>query len=577
MARSEYSKHIDDLLDIHNSVNKYDEIIENINSLYNDTVNKKIRLINQTDKTIDYYNFQSRVPLRFIKEMYTKDNITNSYTGYNKVSIASTSTDPEKLLDSIEDYYTYIYLNLKNIRREVIKDLYTYQRMNRLYSNFSHDDLNILADNNLFKYFNHHNKYDYSLEREQSLVTSLILFLIIQPVYLESFKSILIDFRFRCYSTSTIDDVNITDEELNLTENSVYDSFENFAVTNNDNISDKIAEYLIGNIFVLNDPSDIFKEDMSIILNSFILNMATKFREFEISKSYHQTIAGKTITNLVDYITINNIKDRKEYITISQEEDIILDENYIFQKFNEILTTTQILNIISLEYIVSQFKDYPLYFLNSYFITYNNYLNDIMQNEEFVENITEFISMDDELTSEHVPNITGWFSQVNIDPTEFVTNRDSIDIDQLFIDSKALEHAFTVYFTEVINNFIDSEEFHEMIVIDLPNEIKEVSNYISEYRNLIINNVGRIKSFIKILLIKEMTDGNLFNDLFILFESAFNDSLKDYTEVNIPDIVDSIKSPGKAIQKTQLKFAQGMFYSAHVSGILNGILGNYRI
>jgi hypothetical protein len=575
---SPYSRHIDDLLNIHNSIVKYDEISDTINSLYSDVMSNKIRLINQTDTTTDYYKLQERIPIRLINKLLVKSNETNSYIGFNKVSIASTISEPEIMLERIEDYYTYILSNLKNIRKDVSKDLYTYQRLNRLYFNFSNDDLNYLSDKNLFKYFNFTDYYEGERDDEKSLIVTLFLFLFLQPIYIPTMAKIAGDFKFKCFTTSSQEDINITDDELNLTPDNVYYGFSSYMDTNNERISLEISSFLASNIFILNEPSDEFLNELGLVLNSFVDTIKTTFLEnVAISNSYQQTIAIKSITSLAEYIIVNDIKDRKDYIMISNENDILNDENYIFQKFNNILNVSQGINLASLTYIVYQFNEFPLYFLNSYFISYNNYLNDILQDTDFMESLTEFMAPDETDDSEHVPNVHDWISRINIDPTEFVANRDSIDIFSEFSNSKALEYNFTLFFTKVISDFIDSDEFHKLIVIDLSEEIKEVANYIVEYRDLIINNIGRIKLFIKIFLIKEMLDGNLFNELFSEFQTAFNAVDVSYPNVNIVNLTSSLKSPTTGVKKIYLEFIKGMLYSGHTSSILNNILDEYRL
>jgi hypothetical protein len=574
---SKYSRHIESLLNIHDCNIKYDEIVNTINSLYNDIVNKKIRLINQTDKTEEYYNLQERIPINFIGNMFIKDPEGNSYLGYNSVNISSVTFNPESLLERIEDYYEYILSNLKDLRREVSKDLYTYQRLNRLYFQFSNDDLNYLDDGNLFKYFNSHEKYNDENESEGSIAVSLFLFLMIQPLYVPSFANIANDFKFNCFTTSDSEDINITDDELNLTTRNVYDGFEDYISNNNTKVSSELANFLSSNIFVLNDPSDNFLNELSTVLSSFVETIGSKFEEIiTVQNAYQQTIAVKTISSLAEYITINDIKTRKDYITISQEDDIVSDENDIHRNFNEVVRLTQLFNLTSLEFIIYQFREFPLYFLNGYFIAYNNYLNDILQDTTFMEDIGGFIATGESENS-GVPNLTDWIGRINIDTNDFLSNMNNIDIPTEFENSNALEYNFVLFFIEIISEFVDSEEFHELIVVDLPMEIKDVSSYIKDYRNLIINNVGRIKLFIKILLIKEVIDKNLFDDLFSEFQTAFDEITPEYSSVNIESVVNSLKSPSTGVKKIYLKFVKGMFYSAHISSILNKVLNDYRL
>lgn len=574
MTISQYSRHIDSLLNINNCEFRYSEINDTINSLYSDTINKKIRLINETDSINEYYDFQEKIPLGFIEKLLTKSG--NSYIGYNKVNISGVSVVPENLLERVEEYYSYILTGLKSIRKGAAKDLYTFKRLNRLYFKFSHDNLSYLSNKNLFKYLSlHQNELDSS---ERSLVISLFLFLTIQPIYIPALSKITNDFKFRCFSTSDPTDINITQEELNMTTDDVYSGFTSYISDNSNRISQELSSFLSSNIFVLNDPSDSFLEDLSEVLSSFVLNIGAKFEQnIKIIETYQQTIAIKTMTSLAEYITINDIKTRKNYIDISQEENVIIDENYIYQKFNDIVTNNQVQNLISLEYIIYQFKDYPLYFLNSYFIAYNNYLNDILQDSEFLELVNLFIGTDETDTSEHLPNIVDWVSKINIDPELFVSNINSIDIFQEFENSKALEYNFTLYFINIISNFIDSDEFHELIVVELPKEVSELSNYIKEYKDLIINNIGRIKVFIKIFLIKEILDGVLFADLFSEFQLSFNSVNIEYDDVNIVNIVEAMKSPNQGVRKIYLDFVKGMFYSGHMSSFLNRMLDKYRL
>ncbi|MBC8427483.1 MAG: hypothetical protein H8D97_01185, partial [Proteobacteria bacterium] len=202
---SEYSKCIEDLLTINDPVVNYNEIRNTIDSLYTDAITGKIKLINQSDKVNEYYNMQERIPLDSISDLLIKKG--NNYKGYHKYKIRSVIIDPTEVLEYIESYYAYILTNLKNIRNNSTKNLDTYKRLNRLYFMFSHDNLNLLTNNNLFKYFFHFDPYDGSKDKTESLAISLYLLLIINPIYMKILGKIAGDFKYNCFTTSEPNDI----------------------------------------------------------------------------------------------------------------------------------------------------------------------------------------------------------------------------------------------------------------------------------------------------------------------------------------------------------------------------------
>lgn len=574
---SEYSKCIEDLLTINDPVVNYNEIRNTIDSLYTDAITGKIKLINQSDKVNEYYNMQERIPLDSISDLLIKKG--NNYKGYHKYKIRSVIIDPTEVLEYIESYYAYILTNLKNIRNNSTKNLDTYKRLNRLYFMFSHDNLNLLTNNNLFKYFFHFDPYDGSKDKTESLAISLYLLLIINPIYMKILGKIAGDFKYNCFTTSEPNDINIEEHELNIQTRHIYEGFDNYILNNNEIFSTEISNYLVKRVFVLNEPSEPFIEDLNNIIKPIINKMGEIFNNnfSTISTSFQQKIAVNSITAFARYLTTKNILERENYISISNENDILNDENYIKMKFKELINIKEKLNLVSLELISFQFKEYPLFFLNSHIVSYNNYLNDILQDLDFLNSI-DFISVNESSDSEHVPNITDWISRINIDEGEFenyITN--NLDINNEFISSKSLEYAFNIFFLDVISRFIDSDEFHELIVVDLIKAIRELSSYMPEYREMIANSIGQIKLFIKIFLIKELLDKNLFGELYFEFELAFDRIEGGYANTNISSVINSLKNPIDSIKKEYLKFYKGVFYSSSIASTLNKIIDDYRI
>jgi len=570
---SKYSRYIPDLLKIHNCSDLYDEIQSNINSIYEDTKTKKRRLLNQTDITEQYYDFQERIPLESIGDLYKRQG--DSYGGFNRTKIASVTFTPLEFLDRIEEHHLYILSNLKDIRRLISKDLFVYQRLNRLYFRFEHDNILNLSDNNLFKYFFHFDTYDTTDDREgESLVVSLFLFLFLRPVYSGMLSNITRSFRFKCFTTSNPDDINIIEDELNIRSYEIDNEISSYFDDNNE-VNTEFANFLANNIFVLNDPSQVFIDDLSSRFDNFfkskVLNLFLKQPK---SNTFQQTIVTKTMSSFTEYLLIKDIFNRSNFINISQENDIIKDENYIFQKITQLLKANQEFNLISLEHIIYQFREFPLYFLNSYPIAYNNYLNDILQNVDFIDSMN-FIDIEENEDVEHIPNISDWINRINISNDDFLLNRDSIDIRSEFLNSKVLKYNFSEFFIDYILDIIDSDDFHQLIVVDLVDDIKDVSKYIPDYKSQIIDNVGRIKIFLKLFFIKALLDDKLFPVLQSRFQSTFDEEV----EIEFPeqDLSSILSTSSKSVKKIYLKFIKGMFYSAHISSVLNRILDNYRL
>jgi hypothetical protein len=575
MADSKYSKHIPHLLNMHNSVILYNEVIETITNLYNDVNSKKISFLNQTEITENYYKLQERVPLDSLGTL-TYNNVGN-YEGFNNINVLSVIRDPEEVLDYIEDYYGYILTNLKNIRLDVTKDLNTYQRSNRVYFNFNHDDLISMNNNNLFKYFFQFEPYSVLEDSEQSILSSFFLYQIVQPIYTNILKKVSTSYQYECYTTSDVGDINIEDDELNIISDDVYSEFDDYVTNDLENISEKFAEYIINDIFILTTPSEPFTEDLNLLLQNTILKIKDLFREFNyIGESFQQKISFNAMNTFVNHIASQDVFNREYYITISQEDGLIFDENYINDKLSELISTKQNANLVSLEFISYQFKDYPLYYLNSKPIIYNNYLNDILQDPDFIASTTDFFSIN-EGDSEHIPNIDNWLTSINISVPDMITHLASIDIQTEFIESKALEYNFNKFFIEVFLAFFESDLFQELLVVDLINNLKEISDYVPEYRNLIINNVGRIKSYFKVFIITEIIEGNLFNGLFSEFQNAFNEVDDEFNVTNIEAIVNSFDNPTDGTKKIYLKYARGILYSSSIATVLNNILDDYRM
>lgn len=572
---SEYSRNIDDLLNVNNPTVLYDEIYNTINELYRDTVIGKIKLINQTEETTQFYEMQEKIPLESVSTLLV--NKGNSYKGYHRYKIKSVMVNPEEVLEYIEPQYSYLLMNLKNIRLGGIKNLDTYRKLNRLYFKFAHDDIMLLTNSNLFRYFFHFDAYDNTKDSSESLAISLFSYLLIKPIYVKVFGKIAGDFKYTCFTTSPPGDINIEDDELNIQKQHIYDGFDNYISNNISDISTEISSYLAKQVFVLNEPSESFIEDLNTVVNPFVDKVRLLFNDFSnISNNFQQTIALNSITGFSKYLTTKNILEREDYLTISNETDILNDENYIDQKFKELMNGKERPNLTSLELISFQFKDFPLYFINSRIVSYNNYLNDVLQDSEFLNSI-DFMAISETGDSEQVPNVTDWISRINIDTTEFETYINSIDISSEYKMSRSLEYAHTYFFLDIISRFVDSDEFHELIVVDLVKSMRELSSYVSEYREMISRSVGQIKLFIKIFLIKELLDKKLFGELFSEFELAFDKIEGGFSNTNIDSVISSLKNPTDNIKKEYLKFYKGVFYSSSISSVLNKVLDVYRI
>ena len=496
---------------------------------------------------------------------------------FNNINILNVVRDPDGLLDYIEDYYGYILSNLKNIRLDVTKDLNIYQRSNRVYFNFSHDDLISMTNNNLFKYFFQFEPYSVLEDSEESILSSFFLYQIIQPIYTNALKKVSTSYQYECYTTSDVGDINIEDNELNIVSEDIYSEFDNYITDDLENISEKFAEYIINDVFILTTPSEPFVEDLNILLQNTILKIKDLFREFNyIGESFQQKISFNAMNTFINYLASRDVSNRENYITISQEDGLIFDENYINDKFSELISTKQNANLVSMEFISYQFKDYPLYFLNSKPIAYNNYLNDILQDSDFIASTADFFTIN-EGDTEHIPNIDNWLTSINISAPDMITHLSSMNIQTEFTNSKALEHTFNKFFIEVFSAFLESDIFQELLVVDLVNSLKEISDYVPEYRNLIINNVGRIKSYFKVFFIMEIIEGNLFNILFSEFQNAFNEVEEEFNVANIEAIINSFDNPTDGTKKIYLKYARGILYSSSIATVLNNILDDYRM
>jgi hypothetical protein len=544
-----YSKYNSRIFNIIDPKFLNNDILKIITDLYNDIKNNKIRLLDQNN---DLNNSLEILPNTINELIKFKDG---DYEGFNKLRIYSVSNHPEELLDRIEEYYKYIYTQLKSIPTT---DLDTFRKLNYLYFNFKQNNIDSL--NSFFKYLVVFER-DSNQLNSSSFITNILLYLKLNNLYKNKLSTILNNFIIKCFTTvdPTIE-FNITEDELNLTDKNIFEGFSNFIDRDKNNMSLELTNFLINNIFGLNTPSVNFKESISsLITDNFINYIDEIFNNLYINKNYHQEIAQNTIINLCNYLLLNNISNKSDYITIRDESYIIYDERTIFNKLTELIFNKEKSNLLSFEYTAYQFKNDPLFFLNSYFITYNNYLNDRLGTNNDILNDMTFVNEE---------NISDWLNLIDIDLNKF--NNLEINLGSELLNSKALEYSFNLYFIKIISKLVDSDEFHDLIINNLINVFHLKSNYIIDYKKSILDNIYKIKTFIKIYLVKKLIDKNLFNELLTEFNLIFNSLQFEFNEVN------NFSLNNISINDDTIEYIRGIFYTANVVNILTNILNSYR-
>jgi len=280
---------------------------------------------------------------------------------------------------------------------------------------------------------------------------------------------------------------------------------------------------LIKNNLLFYNEIDSFKNINKSIISTFLDKLSiifiNKFKLYifdssligrEITENFNNAIAKKCLDiiyqDTVDYFDI-------ELDTIKTIEETLYELHK--KKFNDIYSS----DLIQIQYLISQFKNDPLFYINAQLFSHNEWLKTILEKNEYhsidllsnnlLENDFNYLD-----TIFRYINITDENSLISLIKSIFINGQ----VEYLSCIKSILYDEFAV----LIENFIQCDEINNLIIDNL---LKPISKQINTNYYFIYNEfkyVDIIKLNIKLYLYKAIFNGQLFDDN---ITSIYNDTV----------------------------------------------------
>jgi hypothetical protein len=559
-----YGKYIKQTLD---NIYDFEKILDRVqfdfNTLYDNILNNYYLI-----PTEEEYYFS------FIKNMINKEilpfkhNIlegTLQRIGYNPIKIMnSVIGNPKLLLEKIVDYDLFKILRLKTDINQYYDSFQNQQQM----SNILMDNNSILRNRyyckpnsdytkNIFPYV-----FKFNPQFEEESISSII-YIFIQSLF------------YKCCSYSTLDSSLL--DYFNINNININDNFEIFMSNNRSDFIDLLYKSLINNNLLFYNEIDSFKTSNKIIIDSFLNQLSTifidQFKNYkldssligrEITENFNNNIAKKCletiyIDNIINFFDI-------ELDTINTLEKTLYELHK--KKFNDIYGS----DLIQIQYMISQFKNNPLFYINAQLFSHNEWLKVILETNNYhsIDLLSESLLQNDYNYLDTIFNyiyITDEISLISLIKDIFISGQNeylhcikSILYDEFFI---------------LVEQFTQTDELNNLIIEELlkPLSLQINTTYFFQYNKY--EYIEIIKLNIKLYLYKSIVNGNLFNNV---VNNIYNETvtLLDTLQISEGDIQYQFNQL-KLLKKEFYNNFERYFIAVTLSQYINKYLLNYSV
>jgi hypothetical protein len=337
--------------------------------------------------------------------------------------------------------------------------------------------------------------------------------------------------------------------------------------------------------------SQLFKDYLQVNINERFYN----FIIYDFTKSLQQYLTAHFSSNDYGLISL-------QYIDQVDETEIYSYINSQLQIFSYIIK--------QLEYIATQFNKDPIQFFNCHYYIYDKFLQD------FIGNLHLNLILNPDPTRENtltISNIRNTILNLSIDDSvnpyqtkskltkllELIqgvsdewrfSSRDKTILD-ILNNTKIIENSFLKQYIEWINQFVSSELFMNYLLDEfIPNLISRSVQNNPLSKQLIIDNIESVRKFIKVALINECANNELFFDVtndmkrIILycfgqdFDEQYSGSLKNtnndsfvFSFINKDMVLNAVES-FKTITDIEIEEHQSKLFNFYVSSVVSDVL-----
>lgn len=351
----------------------------NVSNLYDNLINRQIFVPDTTAEFMELVSAYDVVPLNLDKTLTNRIQISGKWvvTGFSNYKIHNIMrSNPKYLLDSLSGIYLDYYYYLKRIKDTCCSSLYSFEEFQILFNSL--DELYQVQPFN--KWGTTQSTFQYIYKRENYTDTedynSIILLtssFFIYEVFIRA-----TDFPSRLQ--------NYMKANNPLTSPDFQTMFASYIATNQLDIADKLTQYLLDNVFCIVDCDDTFLATITNEVYDLLDNISDSFN-MTFTEDFVNSIiiqdeylSNMTTFYMFGYCSLESVfshfyPNRNIYWNIDSRLDVKDDEFLVSLKEKLV---NNVYNLKSIEYVVLQFKEDPLYLINSYAYTHAKWIDDML-------------------------------------------------------------------------------------------------------------------------------------------------------------------------------------------------------
>lgn len=525
---------------------RYNKAVNNINNpieLFNQITTTFLNLNSSrlpflSEDILNIFKIEKNSPEHFSDSLLILDPNTNTLnSGFNKIAIESVILEPESLLSSINSDFKPLFVNLKTISDNIFGDLVRFRDLKRLNSSFRVEDFFLFEIDKFSRYTI--NNDDKSVLNNMSAIGNMLGRFVIHHVFRDNLKQI--------------------DIQNNFIRTTIDTRFSSYIDSNKNNLATILSSFIFSNVLLLTNISPTLKSNTDSVIATSLLNLKSIFSQAlnNIALSFYgQVILNNIIKFLTNYLTSTSID-----FVIPNDDTLKSMENGFYDSLRQKITDTNLSRLEDLEKISYQFKNSPLFFINSHYLLYNDFINFLINDNDIINDIS-LVKLN---------NIADWKSFITI------PNPPSFNLINSLDTSKAVEYSVVKHFLEIIVKFIDLKEFEDYLTdtffLVLENEIKK---FFPGVKQKLFDNIDQFKIVFKFILIQDLINGVLWSQFLTDFRNEFvSITLNPITSSDVSkSLVDfQLQEENISLQRLLNNF----FISSTMSLILDIVLDNYRI
>jgi hypothetical protein len=556
MANSVFSQYTKAFLNINDPATLLNRLENTNNTLYDKFISSPFNI----QLTSDLYSLAAPV--------YTHDKLTwktdGNIAGFNHVKIAETSADPIKLLPFIDENKLPGYNSLLTVHNTISKNYQEFELAKHMQNNYNVEITHNFFTTNYYRYLYHQQDTDYGSKDYDPISLSFLTYYLYVQVYDKIAASLFWE----------LDPNNFISREDLITE------FDQYLEAYGEEVAFDFGQFLLENVMTLSKTSTLYRNNIKTavksqypkikeIFNNNIENIASNF--------YYQQIISSVLKNLSIYMagTYRTGLHTYRYLT-----DVHNKENLIYSTLKDKLFNERQLDLQSQAFITFQFNDNPLFFINSHPFIYS-FWNNLLLEEEFSISLLDVPDEeeDDPLIGDQIKQ---WISNliVHENQADFRSGLSNYNVQDLLVESKTVEYSCTVWFNQFLDNFLNTEEFHDFIVEDFSlSVITAIQEYYPESSEYVHANIDKIKLFFKMRFMKDILNGKMFPGTPIRIYSQFDEIAVPLSirESILRDIVTAFMNPGIGERTLYKNHLTDIFQSSFLALFTYHSLDNYRL